>query len=552
MVVACDDVGNSETAVESCDTARGIACRDGQCVNLCAAAAQAKSNVGCEYWGVDLDNAVISATLNAAAQQYAIVVSNPQPDVSAHVIVEQDDSEPGQLAQRRTVAEADVLPLNLETFKLGPREVDGSPDGQFNTGTGTALTRHAYRVESDVPIVAFQFNPLDNVNVFSNDASLLKPTAALTTDPGVFSTAYVVLSWPQTIGWSGDPEFNFDAIDTINLRAFLAVVGTRPDTQVRVTTRARVIPGGPVKDTPALGTIDAVLQPFDVLNLETGETNADFTGSLIEADQPVVVFPGSEASDAPVFDSLSKRFCCADHLEQQLDPIRTAGKSFVLAHMPSRTRAVRNAGANIGVVDEPEFYRVMSVSSEPVEVSTSLPAPDNAFRLAGRGDFRQLTTLSDATLDADGPVLVMDIQAGQEAAHVPRGLPGGDPSLVVVPPVEQYRPGYVFLTPDKYVFDAVLIMAPKEAEVLLDDQPIDGRCDVDHLSRFDVFSCQLSFPLIQTGPGGTYAVMPGRQDDGVHRVVSNMDVGVLVVGWDSYVSYGYAAGTRLEEINPVR
>ena len=46
-----------------------------------------QSNVGCEYWGVDLDNAMIDPTLNAAAQQYAIVVSNPQTDVPALVTV---------------------------------------------------------------------------------------------------------------------------------------------------------------------------------------------------------------------------------------------------------------------------------------------------------------------------------------------------------------------------------------------------------------------------------------------------------------------------------
>jgi hypothetical protein len=361
------------------------------------------------------------------------------------------------------------------------------------------------------------------------------------------------VSWPQTIGWSGDPNLNFDPQNDLQLRAFLAIVATRPSTHVHITTRARVIPGGPVPDTPVGGTIDAVLQPFDVLNLETGETLADFTGSLIEADQPVVVFPGSEASDAPVFDNLSERFCCADHLEQQLDPIRTAGKNFVLAHMPSRTAAVKNAGAAIAVVAEPEFYRVMAVSDQITRVTTSLAAPDDRFALAGRGDFRQLTTYGHATLEADGPVLVADMQAGQEAAFVPRGLPGGDPSLVLIPPVEQYRSDYVFLTPDKYVFDAVLIMAPLGAAVLLDDQPVDGtRCKVAALDRFDVFECMLSFPIIEPGTGAGYTIRPGTQNDGVHRIVSNIDVGVLAVGWDSFVSYGYAAGTRLEEINIVR
>jgi len=244
IVETCNADGQGETAGETCDTSSGSACREGACRALCGYARISKSNVGCEYWTADLDNAVIDSTLNAASQQYAVVVSNPQPDVAAHIKIEQDDSAPGEPPSIRTVAEATVLPLNLETFKLGPREVDGSPDGEFNTGAGTALTRHAYRLTSQVPIVAYQFNPLENVNVFSNDASLLKPVEALTYNPGTLGQAYVVVGWPQTIAHTDDPRTNFDPQNPTDLRAFLTLVATRADTHVRVTTTTRVIPAG--------------------------------------------------------------------------------------------------------------------------------------------------------------------------------------------------------------------------------------------------------------------------------------------------------------------
>jgi hypothetical protein len=552
-IVTCAADGNSETGGMTCDTSRGVGCRDGGCRALCDYAREVKSNVGCEYWAADLDNAVVDESRNAAAQQYAIVISNPQPDIVAQVTIEQDDSLPGEDPQVRTVDSASILPLNLETFKLGPREVDGSPDGEFNTGTGTALTRHAYRIKSQVPIVAYQFNPLENVNVFSNDASLLKPVEALTYSPGLMGQAYVVVGWPQTIANTDDPETNFNPSNPIDLRAFLTVIATREKTHVRVTTTTRVIPGGPVAETPPGGVIEATLQPFDTLNLETGGANADFTSSLIDADQPLVVFSGSEASDAPPFDKLSRRFCCADHLEEQLDPIRTAGKRFVLAHTPSRTKAVKEAGGVLGVVPEPEFFRLVAVSDGGANITTSLPSPDNRFRLAGRGAMRDLTTYHDVLVDSDGPIIVGDVQAGQEAAFVPRGLPGGDPSLVIIPPVEQYRPDYIFLTPDKYAFDFIVVIAPPGASVALDDQVLGASsCDMGDVPGFDVYRCQLSFPKIKSVAGAGMTVLPGLQNDGVHRVVSNAPVGVLVFGWDSFVSYGYAAGTQLEEINVVK
>ena len=561
-VVACADDGASRLPVARCEPAQGIACRAGGCTDLCAAAAKSKSNVGCEYWAVDLDNARISDTSNAAAQQFAVVVSNPEPDLSADILVEQDDGVPGGPPVVVQVAAATVAPLGLTVLKLGPREIDGSAEGTFDTGTGTALTRHAYRLRSKVPVVAYQFNPLENVNVFSNDASLLKPVEALTYTPGAASLAYVAVGWPQTIASSDDPDTNFNPANPIDLRAFLTLVGTREATHVRVTTAARVIPGGPVADTPAGGVIDVTLGAFDVLNLETGGFRADFTGSTIVADQPLVVFSGSEASDAPWFTKLSDRFCCADHLEEQLDPVRTAGTSFVLAHTPSRTRAVVAAGAAVTVVDEPEYFRVVAVRDGTTHVTTTLPAPDDAFDLTALGAYRELRTLRDATLQASAAVIVGDVQASQEAAGIRRGLPGGDPSLVIVPPTQQYRSSYVFLTPDKYAFDFVLVVAPPDAHVLLDLAPLDAtRCEVapaDGLTAaergsatppFVVYRCQLSFPVIDPAKTAPDNLTPGAQNDGVHRLASDRDVGVLVFGFDSFVSYGYAGGTKLEEIN---
>jgi hypothetical protein len=327
------------------------------------------------------------------------------------------------------------------------------------------------------------------------------------------------------------------------------LIGTRESTHVKVRTTSNVVPGGPVPATAAGAVIEATLEPFDVLNLETGGINADFTSSFIDADQPLVVFSGSEASDAPTFQTLAKRYCCADHLEQQLDPIRTAGKNFVLAHTPNRTQALKNAGANLGVTDEPEYFRIIAVSEMGADVETSLPPPDDRFHLSGQGDMRELTTTTDVLVNSDRPIMVGNIQAGQEAAFVPYGMPGGDPSFVLLPPIEQYRADYVFLTPDKYSFDFVVALAPIGARVALDGHVVDGSsCEIGHVPGYDVYRCQLSFPKIDpTAP--TSPVQPGMQNDGVHRVVSDAPIGVLVYGWDAYVSYGYAAGTQLEGIN---
>src|SRR5690606_9219142 len=154
---------------------------------------------------------------------------------------------------------------------------------------------------------------------------------------------------------------------------FLTIVGTRKKTRVQVIPSTFVLGGGPIDDTEAGDRIEIELDPFDVLNLETDDFNADFTGSLVRADQPIVVFSGSEASDAPWFDTLAKRQCCADHLEEQLDPIRTAGKYFVASVSPNRTAALAFAGASVGIEDQVEYFRAIAVTEGGARLSVTVP-----------------------------------------------------------------------------------------------------------------------------------------------------------------------------------
>jgi IgGFc binding protein len=564
-VMSCDSTGSFLTAENTCDQTKQLVCREGACVNLCDDAAQRQSNVGCEYYAVDLDNAKIDDTLNAAAQQFAIVVSNPETDVSTEVTIEQDDSDPGAENAPTTVATATIAPFSLRVFKLGPREVDGSPPGEFNTGTNTALTRHAYRIHSTFPVVAYQFNPLDNVNVFSNDASLLKPTEALTQPTDSVSPAYVVLGWPQTIANSSDPDTNFSPQNPVNLRAFLTLVGTQSNTHIHLDSTTRILgDGNRIPPTAQGGSLDFDLGAYDVLNLETDDFNADFTGSLVSANAPLVVFSGSEASDAPFFDKLSSRKCCADHLEEQLDPIRTSGQNFVASVSPNRTEALMNAGAPIGVAQQNEYFRVIATTNDGARITTTLTGQYKSFELPTRGSFVTIASDHHFTLQSDSPVMLSSVSPSQQDANVPSGFPGGDPSLVIVPPIEQFRTSYVLLTPDKYVFDFIRIIAPRATSVLLDSQPVDQidgchASDADGItdqaarqaigpSPFVVYSCQLSFPTIDPNQQAPNNLSPGLQNDGVHRVEANDKVGVVVDGFDSFVSYAYAGGTELETL----
>ncbi len=203
-IVLCRGDGSGTDPVAACDPDQSQICNGGVCMDACAFTTMTRSYSGCEYWAIDLDNAVVADEGAAAAQQYAVVVSNPL-EVPADVTVQVNDAPQGMPPEPRTVATAHLARIvgggDLYTFDLPSRQVDGASDPRLNDGPGTWLSSQAYHITSTAPIVAYQFNPLSNVQVFSNDASLLLPSTALDGE-------YMVLGWPQTIALTDDGNTN--------------------------------------------------------------------------------------------------------------------------------------------------------------------------------------------------------------------------------------------------------------------------------------------------------------------------------------------------------
>ncbi len=566
---ACNEQGSGYLAkpVLTCDGSKGMVCEGSGCSNACELARINRSYMGCEYWPVDLDNAVVESG-NAAAQQFAVALSNPS-SLPAKVTVSRNDAPLGQPASITEVTTRTVAPGALEVILLPSREVDGSPAGEYNTGGGTALTPSAYRLQSTAPLIAYQFNPLSNVGVFSNDASLLVPTSALTVDTkSETGASYLVMGWPQTIAIADDPKQNFGE----HLRAFLTIVGTREATKVTVTLATDIVGdlAGLVGAHKKGETVSVTLNAFDVLNLETGGFNADFTGSRIASDKPVVVYSGSEASDVPDFPDLTTRQCCADHLEEQLFPITTLGTTFIAISTSGRTQALKGAGGTIVPHVEPEYFRLLS-AGEFAAVTTNLPAPDDQLTVSN-AKVTQVKASQHFVIKSTQPLVVGQFMPSQEVTGIPSSLPGGDPSFILLPPVEQFRKDYLFLTPDKYAFNFFAVAAPAGAKLKIDGRAIGATggevpgpgkrisCTREPVGSVKVpgaaaateyvaTKCQLDFPTVIPGKNPPENLQIGEQNDGVHRLTSDQPVGLVVYGFDAYVSYGYPGGTDLALIN---
>ncbi|MDI7267747.1 MAG: IgGFc-binding protein [Myxococcota bacterium] len=327
-VRTCNPDGESSTVTRTCDADAGEACEPGAgtCVGLCAEARRNRSNIGCEYWAVDLDNAENFVDI-AAYAQFAVAVANLTTSYTAEVTVEIDEGVPGGEHLPRVLESVPLGPGDLHVFDLPHWDVDGDSSGGRDDDPQTTLTRRVYRISSTIPVVAYQFNPIDQA--FSNGSSLLLPTSGLDNE-------HHVVVWPPANPLPDPMLLPFPN------RNYVTVVGVEDGTTVMVTPTYDIFEGvgdPPIPSIPAGTTAEFRLDRFDVLNLETrgmrGLRDAipDLTGTKVLSSAPVAVFTGvdlavvGDASRAPP--DGGGQFCCAEHLESQVPPVEQRRGTYI-------------------------------------------------------------------------------------------------------------------------------------------------------------------------------------------------------------------------------
>ncbi len=457
-------------------------CDGGLCVDLCAIAEQNASSVGCQYYAVDANNDPVE---NYDAQPFAVVVSNVDATNTAEVQVQ---TRSGNVWS--TIQMASVTPGTLYQFNLPDRHVNYTninPAG-------------AYRIVSDVPIIAYQFQPVNGESSYTSDASLLLPTSAL-------DNYYYIAGW-------GEPSFG---------NAQINIVATQDNTQVTFAPTTATVAGGPLPAYAAnTSNMLPVLNEGDIIQIEA---NATFLGSYISSDKPVSVFSTHWCANVP------NQVCCCDHLEEQVSGVQTWGKEFVASRL-----TVRNA-AN----PEPTYWHVLA--SENATTVSFTASPDVTGlpmgpQMLNEGQALTLTVdgsvanPGDFLVSADKPIYMMQYLSSASAPGMAgvAGAQAGDPAMVQGVPVEQFRTNYVILVPANWVYDNLVITAATGETVTLDGTPIPDNA------------------YVQVGPN--WRVARVSTTDGVHSLNGTAPFSVLVLGFDSYDSYAYPGGLNQTVINP--
>ena len=494
----------------------GTECFNGSCEPLCELNKKVSSYIGCEYWSVDLDNFE-----EALSQPHAIVVTNVNPELTAEVTLEL-----GYSGQYLEVGH-DGAPFELR-IPPGQARVYLVPSRYNHSGTRIYRDK-AIRVLSNIPVVAHQFNPLNNSDlVYSNDGTVLLPT-------NVAGREYYGMSWPYR-GYG------------TNIFGFLTIVNSSGlPNQITITPRAEVAAGQGIAPIMAGEARTFMLGPGESLNLATRGTEyeqatidgclkesqgppqkltpcPDLTGTHVQATQPVTVFGGHQCAN--VVQGVDR----CDHIESILLPTSSWGKDYVGTKFKPRAS---------GTLPEPDVWRVIA-QEDNTKILTEPPLEGVHNLTLKAGEWRQFEVQDHFRLGASKPVMVTQYMVGSNWLGIPRicnkGIDAnnptgiGDPAMAVGVPTDQVRTDYIVLTPKDYEEDYLNVVRKPGAIILLDGQPIAD----------DAFR--------PVGARGVWQVAALRVPDGFHRLTSDVPFGVTSYGYDCHVSYAFPGGMNVERI----
>ncbi len=524
------------------DNAVGLSCIDGQCLTLCEQKERRRSYIGCEYYPVVLPNMVDDDFKQGNESEYAVVVSNTEANYTAHITIEGPDNF------RRIV---DVDPLSDETIRLPYLEVSKGYTVDYNVGE-TTRNNNAFHLVSSTPVTVYQFNPLtakigSNTFAYTNDASLLLPRHVL-------GKHYLAMTYGS----------RFDGVETtvtpsgyVGRPDYVTIVATETGTtEVKIWPSAPTAPS--IDVTPTIPVMSPRTDPY-TFNLSQGEVlqisssldsahidsatcaqgtyssprtgifckGPDLTGTEIQSSQRIAVYSGNLCAFVPHY-----RWAC-DHLEQQMFPTNSWAMQYIAANINppdfSQPAIFKVLALEDGTTFRTNPERALEQES-PYSNSSCWDSENQRPRTLNKGEscMIEATAIQDFALIANAgkPVLLGQFMVGQNYDINNMTALYGDPAFFLIPPIEQYRSDYIFLVPRTYEKDKVNIYSiSDEVTIKLDGQPLDVQWQqIGDLSAY-VFRADIL--------------------DGSHQLKAEGKVGLIVYGYDQYVSYGYPAGLDL-------
>lgn len=498
-------------------------CAADRCVGLCEIEAELPSSAGCSF--------IANRQLHLDEEfPDGLIVTNPNEELPVTV---QLYRTPEGKRKEEAVGNPRVLQPGENTlYELTADFVLGNTS-QFRTG-GT------YRVESDVPVVAYLHSPLTNAR--GNDSSMLLPETTLRKDYVVYSFA----GHDEQPQGQGPPSY----FEIVALEDFTEVTWTPPVDTAGNGVNIDFVPAGETSPMLPMNRFDTVRIAASA-NFQENPDLRDVSGTVIHANKAIWVVGATRCARVPIRDFPEEGRC--DPLQELLIPLDYWGKRYVAAHSPIRGTErhywrIYSSGPGVRIRAEGNLG-----CTAPILTAENC-APPNEFDGEGctfekRGSWIQVDVENGCSffLDSDDTGAYMPVQymqsrlAGGEPLEESTLL--GDPSMYQMIPIEQFLNRYVFSTGVGFDFHVVQVIRPVDGPtVFLDNVSVSGFYPVNE-------SWEVADVPIEEGP---------------HVIDSGAPFGIVQIGYSSdeatelcqnpippYVchsSYAYPGGMKSEVI----
>lgn len=366
------------------------------------------------------------------------------------------------------------------------------------------IEKKAIRVTSDLPISLYAFNNRSN----SADATVILPLSTL-------GSEYIAQTYFETPPATDDVGF-------ANSPAQLLIVAPEDNTQVEITPSSNIISGS------LKGQIDTVtLNSGDIYQLRS---YGDLTGTRIKVIdnqsgncEKVAVFGGNRWTRVTGGQDCSGVVqgttdwtggYAGDHLYEQMFPLNTWGKTYIVTPLKRRNNYV---------------YRV--VASEDNTVLT-VNGQVQSFTL-NSGQYKDYVSSSVSVVSSEKPISV--IQYSTSVSCDNNSATGdGDPFMIVLSPVDQRLRKITFNTLAATNISSYFLSVVKE--IGSDPVELNG----------SVVSNNLFSPVNNTN--FSYAIL-NLEGDKDYTLSNTSGFVANIYAYGGIESFGYAAGASLENLN---
>lgn len=470
-----------------------------------SASAQDKSNRGKEFWlGYGFDYSFFNES-PVNSQELALYISTELP---ATVTV----SINGTGWTQTLNIPANTVDASILIPKSGPNDARIVTDG---------LASRGIHIVSNVPIA-----------VYAHVYALMVSGATMLLPVETYGYTYYSINYTQTTSGSKLPVIRDTTENGPDWYSWFYVIAPEDNTTVQITpsdtTKNGWLPGSTHTVNLNKGETYTVFGKLDPSSTRAWAASKDMTGSKIVsvsgADgncHPIGVFSGSGGI----------RLCRGDggeFVHQQIFPAQAWGTRYLTYHM------LMNTNTNINATFR-NYYRVCV--SDPSTV-----VKKNGITMTGLTNnfyYEYMDSVGGDYITSDKPIMVAQYTPNKNQCWAFNNPSYGDPEMFYLSPIEQGQKSVLLYASSHfgidYVYCNILLPTGGVSSLLVDGAPVPAAQIKPHPNN----------------PAYSVAIANLSNIDMQHTITSDSNLTATVYGFGFFESYGYNAGTMINNLNSI-